>query len=98
MSEQDPNEQTAVRDAIVAATKAYGLKEYIGTKRIRAVGMVRSEYNAIAAGIASYDEANATELHNALVIQASYEGKSLEQVKQEFDERVRRRKAEFEKA
>ena len=52
---------------------------------------------AIAAGIASYDEANATELHNALVVQASYEGKTVEQVKREFDEKVERRKIELAK-
>lgn len=54
MSEQNPNEQEAARDAIVAAVKAHGLKEYIGTKRIRAgtnciraVGMVRWEYDTL---------------------------------------------------
>ena len=47
MSEQNPNEQKAVRDAIVAATKSYGLKEYIGTKRIRAVVMIRGEWCAM---------------------------------------------------
>lgn len=52
---------------------------------------------AITAGIESYDEANSTELHNALVVQASYEGKTVEQVKREFDEKVERRKIELAK-
>lgn len=51
---------------------------------------------AIAAGIAGYDAANDAELHNALVVQASFEGKTVEQVKLEFDEKVERRKRELE--
>lgn len=56
------------------------------------VSFIRS---AIDSGVNAYDAANDAELHNALAVKANYEGKTLEQVRREFDERVEQRKREL---